>query len=271
MERTLEGIAHRKFFFSQPFLGNLLLLTFVFFSETPEGHSCGLVKTLSILAILSSKRREPLSDLIDIIRRSANHSTSNQTNKGDKIEKSKAGKRSLSMTMTFSNFYFKVIVSGKWHVDMKLTPQEAYRCVRDLKSLRQNMQIGYDIGIVLYDTPIRREIHIQTDAGRLLRPLFIANRFFWGFQDACTELREILQSRDPGYALLESGFIEYVGADEEEALLVAENLAEFQKMNPEEQMSRTHIEIHGVTILGLCALDVPFSPHSQAPRVSYQR
>ena len=65
-----------------------------------------------------------------------------------------------------------------------------------------------------------------------------------------------------------AGFVEYVGADEEESLLIACDLNDFNKHCAAK--AYTHIELHGVAILGLCALDVPFANHSQAPRISYQ-
>ena len=63
--------------------------------------------------------------------------------------------------------------------------------------------------------------------------------------------------------LLRAGLIEFVGSEEEDHLVIAQSVLRMDG-------HYTHVEIHGSAILGVCALDVPFSNHSQAPRVSYQ-
>lgn len=218
-------------------------------SETPEGHSCGLVRTLSILTIISSSSHSDVFMFIDKYLQ-------------------QIGLVGKSLFPSFADH--KIFIDGVWKINESLNVTESNQLVHHLRYMRRMMQIDYDVGIVLYSTKHRKEIHIQTDAGRLLRPLFIADQFFFNFEDTLKKVDKLIQSESGLHLLMEEGIIEYVGADEEESLNIAENLIEYSKIPDTTKMGITHIEIHGVTILGLCALDVPYSAHSQAPRVSYQ-
>lgn len=219
-------------------------------SETPEGHSCGLVKTLAILTKISIQILNAVPDLLRIIAKY--FST---------IPKRFVVKDKDS---------YKIIISGHWYHEMTLDDKQAHDLVYHLRSYRRSLQINHETGIALFTK--RKEIHIQLDGGRLLRPLWIAENFFFRFDETLDEIKQLLAepNGDILIKLLENGYIEYIGADEEESILSCENLIKYNATSHVEKLSYTHIELHGVTILGLCALDVPFSNYSQAPRVSYQ-
>jgi len=220
-------------------------------SETPEGHSCGLVKTLSILTKITLQIVGATDDLICIINAFCD-------------------KQQFPHNAAQTNSPFKLIISGHWYTEYHLQDEQAQALVLYLRQQRRQLQINAEIGICVFTA--RREIHLQLDGGRLIRPLWVADNFFFCYEETMKMIRGILEDQDQDILvkLLENGLIEYVGADEEESILICENLIAYTRSELKERIHFTHIEIHGVTILGLCALDVPFSNFSQAPRVSYQ-
>lgn len=226
-------------------------------AETPEGQQCGLVKTLAILTKISLNGSFKLYQALEMII--LNYVDQNV----------------IRMTSGMIA-HFTVYLCGKQMVNCDR--RCAKELVQHLRALRRQNQISFETGICLYDNGARSEVHIQLDAGRVLRPLFVADEFYGESASYTTELLDNMlpklgQAIAPSInmrQLLASGVVEYVGVDECESLLIAHNLEQYAGMSDEERQKYTHIEIHGTTILGLCALDVPFSPHDQAPRVSYQ-
>jgi DNA-directed RNA polymerase subunit B' len=135
---------------------------------------------------------------------------------------------------------------------------QAERLVAKIKEKRraglinQHISVGYD--------PIFEEVQINTDSGRLMRPLIIVQNK----KPLLTE--EILARVHAGEIgwkdLLNQGIIEYLDAEEEDNSLVALNSEEIQP-------DTTHMEIDPVCILGLSASLVPFAPHNRGDRVNF--
>lgn len=217
-------------------------------SETPEGQQCGLVKALSILARVSQSHIRQWAAAIHTLCLDFLHNT---TSAGEGVPPSATT--------------YRIFVSGAW-CSADVTHSDAMRLLAHLRALRSANALPYDMGLVhRYDV---REIHILLDAGRILRPLFavqcadLADRIAAAL--AMNPLERNAETLE--LYLLREGLIEFIGSEEEDHLVVAPSLLALKTSAP-----YTHVEIHGTAILGVCALDVPFSNHSQAPRVSYQR
>jgi DNA-directed RNA polymerase subunit B' len=99
------------------------------------------------------------------------------------------------------------------------------------------------------------EIYINTDAGRLQRPLIIVKN---GKSLYTKELQEKVEKNELDFnKLVEMGVIEYLDSEEEENALVAENDNEINK-------DHTHLEINGASILSVISSMVPFVEHDMA-------
>lgn len=99
------------------------------------------------------------------------------------------------------------------------------------------------------------EIYINTDAGRLQRPLIILKN---GKSLYTKELQEKIEKNELTFQnLLEMGIIEYLDSEEEENALVAENENEITS-------EHTHLEINGAAILSVISSMVPFVQHDMA-------
>jgi DNA-directed RNA polymerase II subunit RPB2 len=160
----------------------------------------------------------------------------------------------------------KVFVDGNW-VGISRIPDEL---TRHLIDMRRKAAIDSEVSVVrsIKDS----ELRIYTDAGRVLRPLFVVDRNSDGQRRLAIKRRhqrELIEKR-MGYSdLLEQGLVELIDTEEEETTLIA--------MQPEDllvdtggSLNYTHCEIHPSMILGICASIIPFPDHNQSPRNTYQ-
>lgn len=231
-------------------------------SETPEGATCGLVKTLAITATVSVSHASQL--MFDVIAT---------------IVVSTLSKAEFASLPASALSTCPVFIAGK-PVAFTTTVAERENVLQALRDHRRTQRLPYSIGICYY--AIKNEIHVVLDGGRVIRPLFIADKFYQDKEKTTALLCALLQiarekcedglqrplpdAKALCMQLMEAGLIEYAGADEQESFLIAPSLSHCLAAGHK----YTHIELHGVCQLGLCALDVPFAAHSQAPRISYQ-
>jgi len=135
------------------------------------------------------------------------------------------------------------------------------------------------------------QLCLLSDAGRLLVPLFCANKFdklfpFLGAHLSKQKVRseidlqkddrnqqDIKQTRAliehlPWEMLLKEGFIEYIDNEERESILCAMNPEDFYRRSQPKYggLAFTHLEILPTLILGVCSSQIPFCEHNQAPR-----
>lgn len=103
-------------------------------------------------------------------------------------------------------------------------------------------------------TPLHSSLAIETDAGRLVRPVF---RLVDG------KIPEPPKEADNWTEWLRSS-VEYIDPAESETLLIA--------LQPKDLGTKhyTHCEIHPHMILGHMAATIPLSDHNQSPRNAYQ-
>ncbi|KAI5192005.1 DNA-directed RNA polymerase II subunit RPB2 [Nematocida sp. AWRm77] len=214
-------------------------------AETPEGQACGLVKNFALMSHVSvGVNSVPIIDLLE--------------------ECGLEGLEEVSPSAIAGAS--KVFVNGSW-VGVHRAPAEL---VQTLRSLRRANEISHEIGIV---RDLReREIRINTDGGRVCRPLFVVTQ-------GELNIEKFLEGKkgEKGEAsftwtqLVEAGCIEYLDVEEEECAMVAIKPENVKKADDKTgEIAYTHCEIHPAMILGVCASIVPFPDHNQSPRNTYQ-
>lgn len=120
-------------------------------AETPEGQACGLVKNLTLMALVSVG-----SDSTDIIEKLQDWGV--------------RGFEQLTNEDLDSQEQTKVFVNGNW---IGLTGN-AHKLLQDFLMWRRERVIKPEISIVRDFS--RREIKFCTDSGRVQRPLFIVEK-----------------------------------------------------------------------------------------------
>ncbi len=217
-------------------------------SETPEGHSVGVVKNMSTTAIVGIY--------------------SNPRNVRDYLLKLGTLKSLKSCSAEEKHKETRVFVNGAWLGC--LAEKDAVPTLEKLRNAKRAGIIHIQTGIIW--KPALRELWLTTEAGRILRPLFYApalreigndksGKLLKQIHDLKTWEQLILWQTPKGQNL-----IEYVDAGESEGIYIAMKIEEV--MNKES--SHTHAEIHASTVLGSLASNIPFPDHNQSPRNSYQ-
>lgn len=127
------------------------------------------------------------------------------------------------------------------------------KLTRDLIQLRRESKFKQQVNIAYHDDT--KEIYINTDAGRVQRPLIVVEN---GKPKLTEEhLKQIKEGKLAWSDLVSQGLIEYLDAEEEENLLVASKPEELTK-------NHTHLEIHGTAILSVISGMIPYLSHNLA-------
>eukprot|EP01004_Peranema_trichophorum_P005802 NODE_464_length_2721_cov_49.625096_g397_i0.p1 GENE.NODE_464_length_2721_cov_49.625096_g397_i0~~NODE_464_length_2721_cov_49.625096_g397_i0.p1 ORF type:complete len:883 (-),score=210.48 NODE_464_length_2721_cov_49.625096_g397_i0:72-2408(-) len=224
-------------------------------AETPEGHACGLVKNLSLMAMVSVGAKKGYSEqLKDFLE-----------------EWSTENLEEISASVIAQPSTTKVFVNGCW-VGIHRAPQSM---IKALYKLRRSREIEYDVSIV---RDIRdREVRIFTDAGRCLRPLFVVEDNKLLIKQK--HIKKLLNRSTTKYGwddLLNDGLIDIIDVEEEDTCTIAMDFADLRPKHgpngelPDSFTTYTHAEIHPSMILGICASIIPFPDHNQSPRNTYQ-
>ncbi|ORY25614.1 hypothetical protein BCR39DRAFT_543279 [Naematelia encephala] len=246
-------------------------------AETPEGAACGLVKNLALMSYVSvGSYSAPVIDFLEEWG----------------VEDQSEYVHAPSAT--------KVFVNGVW---MGIH-RDAPTLHANLLQMRRGGQLKHEVSIV---RDIReRELRLFTDAGRVMRPLFIVEPYTQMpklKRHHIERIEALMDNPQPGQepawdGLLSDGIIEYVDAAEEETILIAmsaEDLENARNMTGREELVKsraardladfdpaarikstnwsqnyTHMEIHPSMILGVCGSIIPFPDHNQSPRNTYQ-
>jgi DNA-directed RNA polymerase II subunit RPB2 len=140
---------------------------------------------------------------------------------------------------------------------------DPYEMKQKLISIRRKGGIPHTTSIY-YDYR-RREVHINTEAGRCYRPFLIVsgNKLTLSLSSMESILKKEISWND----LVSGGMIEYMDSDEENVSMIALNTKDLNTKS----VSYTHCEIGELFIMmGVCASLIPFSDHNQSPRNSYQ-
>jgi DNA-directed RNA polymerase subunit B len=202
-------------------------------NETPEGPNCGLVKNLALMSYISvgSDEAEVEEALLSL----------------------KVQPIDVKSTSTKKGTY--VYLNGRF-VGNHSQPE---LLVTRLRDRRQRNELSDQVNVAFY--PDTNEVQINSDAGRVRRPLIVVKD---GVPLLEKQHVERVRNREISWDdLIKAGIIEYLDAEEEENTLIAMNL---EDITPE----HTHLEIVPETILGICASLVPFAEHNQSPRNTYE-
>ena len=231
IEKTGKLLAPRKLHATQ--------FGFVCPAETPEGHAVGVVKNLSSTAIVSL----PMSPepVIAFLYDELNLKNLDQVSRAD----------------LFTGI--RVHINGAWIGMLMVNAPGAVAAVATLRAAKQRGRIHIHTSIV-YKAG-RREIWINTEGGRLMRPVMTASGSVEVTEadiKTWTTWNDVIAwTSSSGHSL-----IEYIDPSETENLYIA--------MTTAAVAGHTHVEIHPSTILGTMASNIPFPDHNQSPRNSYQ-
>jgi len=214
-------------------------------SETPEGHSVGVVKNMATTASVSIT-----SDPYIV------YSFLDETGLLKKLKDTSAEEK-FTGTRIFVNGVWRGMVSNDNTITLVDTLRKAKRA-----------------GIIHIHTSViwkyaLRELWLSTEAGRLIRPLYYA-----------PALREVLSNKDLVKQISDittwdqmllwqtptgKHLFEYIDPGETDFIYIA--------TTPDQALEKTdttHCEIHPACILGTLASNIPFPDHNQSPRNSYQ-
>jgi DNA-directed RNA polymerase II subunit RPB2 len=188
--------------------------------ETPEGHSVGIVKNMSLLT--SVTQHVPSNTVLHYLQGC------------DGITWIDEAKVYEGTSITLNG----VIVG------YTSSPHEL---VRRLRTAKHNLRLHPHVSIAWYT--LLNNIIIETDSGRLVRPVFRAGVEF--------------PEKGADWQTWVRTCVEFIDASETETL----RIAMFQN---EVTPHHTHYEIHPSLVVGHMASSIPLSDHNQSPRNTYQ-
>jgi DNA-directed RNA polymerase II subunit RPB2 len=241
--------------------------------ETPEGAKIGIMKSLSMIATISTNNNTQLKIINELI-------------KNDYIKKGFI-KHPYDINPLDMKKWVKLFINGDWLGVCDIS--KAYDLYVFLKlKRRENILDKYTT--ILFDYR-NKEIRIYSDGGRLIRPLLIVNN------NKLNLTKEIIKDIDEEYEkenkikswknILSKypHLIEYEDIETLNYLLVAEreykldennnNKNRLVVYNESTQINRygdyrwvnyTHCEFHDWTMLGLVVSNIPFSNHNYTYR-----
>lgn len=200
-------------------------------SETPEGPNCGLVKNLSLPAIMSTDCDE---DKVESILR---ENGVEEIEKGAEFE----GKA----TVYLNGRLLGMVADGQ-------------KFAESIRNERRKAKVNWEVNIAFHEDI--NEVMVNSDSGRVRRPLIVVED---GEPKLTDEHIERLKSNELTWSdLIDLGLIEYLDTEEEENAYVA---VEPDEVTPE----HTHLEFDPIGILGISASLVPYAEHNQSPRNTY--
>lgn len=215
-------------------------LMFIDFTETPEGHSVGIVLNMALTTLLSDKRQTVLiREIIEKIKYIISI---------DKLESIKM------MNIPFITIFLNGVIIGI----CKISDRDAF--ITDFKFLRRHGFIDNDISISIDDLD---NILIFCDDGRLIRPVLTVNENKLKMcQD--DDIDKLLNKDCDWNTLVEKNYIEYVDSYEIDKSVIAFSSSELEKYEND------YCEISPTLMFGVATGQTVFPDHNQAPRVVYQ-
>ena len=196
-------------------------------SETPEGSAVGIVLNLSLMTRISNRfptvlAKEVIENCENIVNLEKFNAANDQT---------------------------QVFLNGSL-LGMTENPEDL---VQNLVELRSLNMLPYDVSINYDD--IDDEVHVLSDDGRLLRPVFTVEG---------EHLRAKESDGTNWDTLIRKGLVVYLDNSEINNAVVAFGQEELNKYHND------YCEIAPAMMLGVMASIIPFPDHSQSPRNCYQ-
>nr|UXY88284.1 DNA-directed RNA polymerase II second largest subunit [Cryptomonas curvata] len=224
-------------------------------AETPEGHSCGLVKNLAVSAFVTiGTPSMPVLEFLEELN------TQNLT----------------EIRLEDINSCYKIFVNGCWVGIHK----EPILLTKKLRQSRRSGDLHNEISITLEHKD--KEVRIFTDSGRITRPLIVIGSNHLNENKNNIDkiillnknhIQQLKTEKEYNFSkLIQNGMIEFIDADEEETCIIAMFITDiYKKKNISfKTINFTHLELHPSLILGICASLIPFPDHNQSPRNTYQ-
>ena len=214
-------------------------------SETPEGHSVGVVKNLSSIASVS------IYSNVNVVL--------------DYLKKMNVVKKLKDISIDEKHRNVRVFVNGAWIGCIE--NKSVLSTIDILRKAKRTGVLHMHTGIIWKN--FFKELWITTEAGRLLRPLFCADGIREIMKDKTGKLVQDVNNLKTWNDLLlwcspnNNQLLEYIDTGETETTYIAMNVNELTE-------DHTHMEIHPSTALGTLASNIPFPDHNQSPRNSYQ-
>ncbi|HLC36213.1 MAG TPA: DNA-directed RNA polymerase subunit B [archaeon] len=130
---------------------------------------------------------------------------------------------------------------------------EGKRLTRDLVEKRRQRKLSVHANIAFHEDT--NEIYINTDSGRVVRPLVIVEN---GKPKITSEhVKQIKEGKLSWQDLIDKGLVEYLDSEEEENTLIALTEDELTK-------EHTHIEINPIGIFSVVTSLIPYMEHNMA-------
>ena len=213
--------------------------------ETPEGHSVGVVKNMSSTSFVTIYSNAGIvRDFID--------------DRGKLITLKDASVDQLHKCT-------RVFLNGAW---IGIFPSEDNLSeIYALKKAKRAGVLHVHTGIVW--KPYLKELWISTEAGRMIRPVFVAETLREISKNPLL-LKELNEIHDWNTLMLWESpngntVVEYIDPGETDGSYIAMNSRDIMT-----NMDYTHTEIHPSVIFGTLASNIPFPDHNQSPRNAYQ-
>lgn len=209
-------------------------------SETPEGKNAGLVKNMALMCYVTvDTSPAPVRKAALLLL-------------GDKA----------SASYPESLGWVKVILNGAI-IGETDTPEEFTRA---MIKYRRNGDLNPQTSIAYFKES--KEIVLSTEAGRLVRPLFVVEN---GKLTHKVSLVKKLVSHEMTWTeLLATGTVELMDKREEEGAVIAGFPSDFNEISQEIGQLYTHCEMHPSLMFGIGGSIIPFPDHNQSPRNTYQ-
>ncbi|MCC6034182.1 MAG: DNA-directed RNA polymerase subunit B [Desulfurococcaceae archaeon] len=227
--------------------------------ETPEGTNIGLVKNLALVANVSvgiddREVEELLYELgvTPIVTRKVKGKIKKGyldlviegLNKGEPIGEKFAE-------------WSKVFLNGKligYHPDGE-------NLAKTIRELRRKGKLSPEVNVAYIRTEYINEVIVNTDAGRIRRPLIVVEN---GKPKLTKDIVERVKRGELSFDdLVKMGIIEYIDPDEEENTYIA--------LTPDHvTQEHTHLELWVPGIFGITASIIPYAEHNQSPRNMYE-
>ena len=210
--------------------------------ETPEGAKIGIVKSVAMMASITSQNNAQEKVLNTIL------------SENTKI-KHPADINPLDM-----NQYVKIFMNGNWHGVIKVKyALDVYNNLKDKR--KENILDKYTS--ILFDFD-KKEIRIYFDGGRLIRPLLIVNDNELNINENVIEYEDI---ESCNYLMIAERVekLEESIANSKKKIEYNES-SKVNRYGDYKYLRYTHCEFHGWVMMGTTAANIPFLNHDYATK-----
>lgn len=264
-------------------------------AETPEGQPVGLVKNLSLFAVVTQEF--PSEWLHPLLHEAGVYVIRDHLDDDDHTVAVAAGATATAVAATAAAAseaapagpeVLAVFLNGILF-GLLPTMQAAVQLRTLFREARRTGRIPFDASIVVHID--RREILIYSDSGRVTRPMFVLDaeeRLPWESTAICGPVLPTMEqvAQLSWKDMILRGWVEHVDSEETETVMVCASVQKLASARTERKLHLsgqvslpagtlvrppyTHCEIHPIGMLGILAGMIPFPDHNQSPRNSYQ-